>query len=123
VQSRPVIPSLKITDKLSKEESFQNSVLRPIIKMKHDLLIAHFKNYIASIKLPWKELSDVKKIAFIESAFTRDLTFRNEVRGMVISHFTIEEYHLYKRIMHDINKRMNNIMKERMISHLDVLSL
>ena len=90
VQSRPDIQSLKITDNISEEENFQNRVLRPIIKMKHEMLIAHFKNYIASNKLPWKELGDTRKIDFIETAFTRDLAFRNEVRGLVIGQFTLE---------------------------------
>ena len=123
VQSRPDIQPLKITDNISEEENFQNRVLRPIIKMKHEMLIAHFKNYIASNKLPWKELGDTRKIDFIETAFTSDLAFRNEVRGLVIGQFTLEEYYQYIKMVRGSNKRMNNIIKERMISHLDVLSL
>ena len=123
VQSRPDIQSLKITNKISEEVNFQNKVLRPIIKMKHEMLIAHFKNYIASNKLPWKELDDTRKIDFIENAFTRDLAFRNEVRGLVIGQFTLEEYYQYIKMVRGSNKRMNNIIKERMMSHLDVLSL
>ena len=104
MQSRPDIHSLKI-------------------KMKHEKLIAHFKHYISLNKHPWKELSDTGKIDFIENAFSRDLSFRNEVRGVVIGQFTLEEYAQYAKIMHGSNKRMNNIIKERMMSHLDVLSL
>ena len=123
MQSRPDIHSLKITDKMSEEENFQNRVLRPVIKMKHEILIAHFKHYIALNKLPWKELSDSDKIDFIENAFSRDLSFRNEVRGLVIGQFTLEEYAQYVKILRSSNKRINNIIKERMMSHLDVLSL
>ena len=123
MQYRPDIQSLKITDNISEEENFQNRVLRPIIKMKHEMLIAHFKNYIASNKLPWKELDDTRKIDFIENAFTRDLAFRNEVRGLVIGQFTLEEYYQYIKMVRGSNKRMNNIIKERMMSHLDVLCL
>ena len=108
---------------MSEEENFQNRVLRPVIKMKHEILIAHFKHYIALNKLPWKELSDSDKIDFIENAFSRDLSFRNEVRGLVIGQFTLEEYAQYVKILRSSNKRINNIIKERMMSHLDVLSL
>lgn len=122
VQLRPNIFTVKITEKMSKEEQFQNSILRPIIKMKHDLLIAHFKNYISPKKLPWQELPDRKKINSIERAFSRDLNFRNEVRGLVIGHFTLEEYHQYTKMVRDSDKRINNIITERIISHLDALS-
>jgi len=119
---RPEIQSLKITESMSEEEKFQNKVLRPVIKMKHEILIAHFKNYVALSKRPWKELSDSRKINFIENIFSRDLSFRNEVRGLVIGQFTLEEYSQYAKILRGSNKRMNNIIKERIMSHLDILS-
>jgi hypothetical protein len=123
MQSRPEIQAAIITDNMHDEQIFQNKVLRPIIKMKHEFLIALFKNYIASSKSPWKELIDLRKIDFIENAFTRDLTFRNVVLGVVIGQFTIQEYQQYIKIARGSNKRINSIIKERMISHLDVLSL
>lgn len=123
MQSRPEIDAAIITDKMHDEEIFQNKVLRPIIKLKHEILIAIFKNYVSSNKRPWKELSDLRKIDFIENAFTRDMTFRNVVLGVVIGQFTLEEYQQYIKIVRDSNKRINNIIKERMISHLDVLSI
>jgi hypothetical protein len=123
MQSRPEIHSAIITDKMHDEEIFQNKVLRPIIKVKHEILIALFKNYIASNQRHWKELSDLRKINFIENAFNRDLAFRNVVLGVVIGQFTIDEYQQYIKIVRDSKKRINNIIKERMISHLDVLSI
>jgi len=123
MQFRTDIQSLKITDRMSEEEKFQNKVLRPVIKMKHEILIAHFKNYIVLNKRPWKELSDSRKIDFIENVFSRDLLFRNEVRGLVIGQFTLEEYSQYAKMLRGSNKRMNNIIKERIMSHLDILSL
>lgn len=91
--------------------------------MKDKLLIAHFKNYVASKIFLWMGLTDTRKIDFIEHAFTRDLAFRIEVRGKVIGHFTIEEYQQYFYMMRGSNKRINNMIKQRMISHLDALSL
>jgi hypothetical protein len=122
-QSRPEIPSIKITEEMSKEEHFQNNVLRPIIKMKHDLLIAHFINYVASKKVLWQELTDIRKIDFIEHSFNRDLSFRSEMRGLVISHFSMDEYDQYSKIARGSNKRINTIIKQRIISNLDTLDL
>ncbi len=108
---------------MSKEEYFQNKVLRPIIKMIHDLLMAHFINYVASKKIRWQELTDVRKIDFIERVFDRDLSFRSEIRGLVIGHFSIDEYDQYTKILRGTNKRINTIIKQRMISNLDALNL
>lgn len=120
---RPEITAVKITADISKEENFQNKVLRPIIKMKHDLLMAHFTNYVASKKIRWQELTDVRKIDFIESVFNRDLSFRSEMRGLVISHFSKDEYDQYAKIARGSNKRINTIIKQRIISNLDALNL
>jgi UDP-2,3-diacylglucosamine pyrophosphatase LpxH len=90
--------------------------------MKQKILIAHFKNYIASKKILWKGLTNARKIDFIERAFARDLEFRSEVRGLVIGHIKLEEYHQYKLIARDSNKRINYMIKERIISHLNTLS-
>ena len=121
MQSRPEVHAAIITDKMNDEEIFQNKVLRPIIKGKHEILIAIFNNYIASNKRPWNELSDLCKMDLIENAVSRDLTFRNILLGVIIGQFTIEEYQQYITIARGSNKRINNIVKERMISHLDVL--
>ena len=41
---RPLIPSAKVYESMSADEAFQNSTLRPIIKMQNELLIAVFNN-------------------------------------------------------------------------------
>ena len=43
---RPEILSAKLSENMSSEERFQNTTLRPIIKLQQDLLILVFKNYI-----------------------------------------------------------------------------
>ena len=97
---------------MSAAENFQNTVLRPIIKMKNDILLAHFKKYIA-----------VKKVDYIESVFRNDHTFRSELRGLVIGNFTLTEYIQYTENQNDINKRMINIVRQRITDHLDTLSI
>ena len=37
---RPIIHTIGSQENASKEEQFQNEVLRPIIKMQHDLIMA-----------------------------------------------------------------------------------
>ena len=107
---------------MSSEEHFQNSVLRPIIKFQNDLLIAAFLNFSSKYKNVFFELSTEKKITYIENALAKDKTFRNSLKNAVVGLFTVEEYTLYTANASALNKRMLGIIKERLISHIQLLT-
>jgi len=94
--------------------------LRPILKMQNDLFIAVFKNYISKRKNVFYELTLQKQMAYIENAIHKDMKFRNSLKGMVIGQFTIEEYELYIINSSALNKRMMNIVKERLLSSIQL---
>ena len=114
--------SKTIKSEMSSEEYFQNSVLRPIIKFQNDLLIAAFLNFCNTYKNIFFELSTEKKIVYIESAIIKDRAFRNSLKDMIVGLFTVEEYTQYIRNASALNKRMAGIIKERLISHVQLLS-
>ena len=117
---RPIIASAKIYDTMSSEELFQNKTLRPIIKMQHDLFIVVFSNYISKRKNVFYELSLEKQLAYIDNAIHKDMKFRNSVKGMIIGQFTVAEYTLYIENSSALNKRMMNIVKERLINSVQL---
>ncbi|MCA0132768.1 glyoxalase [Winogradskyella alexanderae] len=117
---RPVIASAKIYDSMSEDELFQNKTLRPIIKMQHDLFIAVFKNYIAKRKNVFYELSLQKQLDYIDNAIHKDMKFRNSIKGMIIGQFTVEEYDNYIQNSSALNKRMMNIVKNRIINSIQL---
>ncbi len=117
---RPEFLSTTINDNMSSDERFQNLVLRPIIKFQNDLLIAVFRNYINKHKSVFYDLSLEKRIDYIENAIHKDMKLRNSMKGMVIGLFTIEEYELYIQNSSALNKRMMNIVKERLLSHIQL---
>lgn len=112
---RPTIESAKMYDGISDEEAFQNTTLRPIIKMQHNLLIAVFGNYINRRKNVFYNLSLEKQLDYIEHTIQKDLKFRNSIKGMIIGHFTVEEYEQYIKNSTALNKRMMNLVKERLL--------
>lgn len=118
---RPTISSAKIYDNMSADELFQNTTLRPIIKIQHELFIAVFKNYIKKHKNVFYELSLAKQLAYIDNAIHKDMKFRNAVKGMIIGQFTIEEYSQYIQNSSALNKRMMTIVKERLINSIQLL--
>ena len=111
-----------IKSEMSAEEHFQNSVLRPIIKFQNDLLIAAFLNFSNKYKNVFFDLSAEKKITYIENAIAKDSNFRNSLKDMIVGLFTVEEYNQYISNASALNKRMTGIIKERLISHIQLLS-
>jgi len=122
ISIRPIISSAKIYDSMGADELFQNKTLRPIIKLQHHLLIGVFSNYITKRKHVFYDLSLEKQLAYIDNSINKDMKFRNSIKGMIIGHFTVEEYELYIKNSSALNKRMMNIVKERLINSVQLFT-
>lgn len=121
VNLRPEISAAKFSDLMSNDERFQNTTLRPIIKLQSELFIAVFKNYVAKHKNVFYDLTIEKRIDYIENAIHKDMKFRNSLKGMVIGVFTVDEYSLYIENSSALNKRMMHLVKERLIDYVQIL--
>lgn len=107
-----------ISDQSSSEEKFQNLTIRPILKLQNDLFIDVFKNYIAKHKNDFYTYSTEKKMQFIENSIQKDIKFRNSLKGMVIGLFTLAEYDDYIKNSSNLNKRMMNMLIERLKNNI-----
>ena len=121
VNIRPLIEGINAIENKSIEENFQNKTLRPIIKMQHELLIAYFTEYTLMKKCHFKELTEPNKLSFIRTAFLKDNAFKTELKGIVIGHFTVNEYLIFKAHKKDYNKRILNMIQQRLVSVLELL--
>ena len=120
LQCRPEISSALFFDTMSPDERFQNATLRPIVKLQSELFIVVFKNYVSKHKNVFYDLSVEKQVDYIGNAIHKDMKFRNSLKGMIIGQFTVEEYELYITNSSALNKRMMNIVKERLISNIQL---
>ena len=91
---RPVLKNL-INSNTSDLERFQNEVLRPIIKMQNNLLVALFKNYIRNRKIEFNKLEAEFQENKINSILTKDINFKNILLGSIIGHFNKNEIKIY----------------------------
>jgi hypothetical protein len=110
-----------ITNQSSSEEIFQNKTLRPILKLQNDLFIAVFINYAVKQKNVFFMLTPEKKMAYIENVIQRDIKFRNSLKGIVIGLFTVDEYNEYIQNSSNLNKRMMNMLIERLKSQIQLI--
>lgn len=117
---RPEIPNAKLTPEMSFDEQFQNATLRPIIKFQNALLLAAFRNYISKHKNGFYELTLENRLSFIDNAVHKDIKFRNSLKGMIIGQFTLEEYETYITNSSALNKRMMNMVIDRLKDQVQV---
>ena len=110
-----------ISNQSSADEKFQNETLRPILKLQNDLFVVVFKNYVHKYKNDFHTYSVEKKLLFIENSIQKDIKFRNSLKGIVIGLFTIEEYATYIINSSSLNKRMMNLLIDRLKNQLQLL--
>ena len=122
IKVRPILNLVK-SSQISNEESFQNDTLRPIIKLQSPLLVETYKVYIDTHKNIFYDLSNEKKLDYIENSINKNQKFRNLLKGIITGLFTIEEYLDYKKNSSPLNKRMMNIIIKRLQDNLQIFKL
>jgi len=121
LRQRPDPSVSKIKDNMSSEEYFQNAVLRPILKFQNDILIEVLKTYISKRKNVYYTLNQNQKLNYVTHSIQKDIKFRNQLKGMIVGLFSLEEYELYTENSSALNKRMMNLMIQRIQNQLQLL--
>jgi hypothetical protein len=111
-KERPVLSDL-VNSGTSDIERFQNEVIRPVVKMQHFLLITSFKNYLQKRKIDFSVLPDKKKRSKVSAVFKTDNNFKNMTLGLIIGHFSKDEFLFYTNNSSEINRRILQIISQR----------
>jgi hypothetical protein len=115
---RPEIPSINLDRSSSEVELFQNKVLRPIIKLQHELIMCCFSDFIAQNKVLLNEYNEEKKKIYLQKLFKTNTVLKTELRSLIIGLFTLEEYKHFLSIKPMVIKRINTIIQNRITSNL-----
>ena len=111
---RNKIKNIKSFTSVSIQEHFQNETLRPILKFQNSLFINIFKDYINRRKGLFYTLNNTEKLNYIENALIKDHKFNNLIKGVIIGHFTINEYKSYQSNISDLKKRITTMVIKRL---------
>lgn len=115
---RPKLPVALTEGELKEEELFQNMVLRPVIKMQHDLLIMRVKSHLNSKRVRFNVMDNKKRTEAIIQAFQNDHNLKKEIQGMIIGQLTVLEFQQYLKSERSLNKRIVQMVRNRMIDSL-----
>ena len=115
---RPTIKTLSKEREPLDIEFFQNETLRPILKMKNDVIIEFFNSYIHHKKINWSPKSIEKKEEFIYQNISKDNIFKNAIIHLIIGNFSLKEYLEYSTKSKEHNKRIWKMIQQRICSQL-----
>lgn len=120
-QDRPVISSAHVGIQTTVEEAFQNTTIRPIIKQQHSQLIRITKSRIEKKIKGFKELEKQDKVIRLTLLFSKDIALRKQFVELITELFTEEEQSQYFVIKKETNRRIHQIICERMLSSINEL--
>ena len=115
---RPKLQDAITEGELKEEELFQNMVLRPVIKMQHDLLIMRVKSHFRSKRVLFNVMDNKKGTEAIIQAFQNDHYLKKEIQGMITGQLSLIEYQQYQKSERSLNKRIIQMVRNRMIDSL-----
>ncbi|WP_435263133.1 glyoxalase [Tenacibaculum sp. nBUS_03] len=105
-------PTLNLSSSIPIED-FQNRTLRPILKLQNELILQLFMFFCAKQKI---DILNQKKEKFNNTVNTitrKNSAFRNQLLGLIIGQFTVEEFEFYKLNNSELNKRIITMIGQR----------
>lgn len=116
MRERPIIPIELPEDQHKAAELFQNMVLRPILKMQHQVLYALAMNSVQNLNKNWAIMDRKKKDAAIRSVLQKDPKVKNTLIGCVLGQLSEEEVKIYLNDAKGFDKRISQMILERVLS-------
>ena len=71
-------------------------------------------NYVEKRKIDFTSLSEEKKKNKIKSIFDKDINFKNLILGLIVGHFSVDEYLYYTQNPSEFNKRVLQMIIQRL---------
>ena len=96
-------------------ESFQNAVIRPILKFQNQLLNLLVIERVTNLNSRFNLLSNEEQEAFILSNVKKDIALRNQLIGIVLAFFTLEEFQVYSLYNKELSKRIVEMIVQRVL--------
>jgi hypothetical protein len=113
ISLRPIVAT-EPTENVS--EAFQNTVLRPILKLQHDYFIQVFESYLQKRKQQFEQMAVEDRAKYIDHTLKTDQRFKQFLIGSVISLSTSDELSIYFENESELNRRLITMLTERLKS-------
>ncbi len=117
---RPEIPV--DTSGSSPVETFQHETLRPVLKLLNDNLLRLAASYLAKYGTGFSEMDRADQIRKVRNLMTQDSRLKRTAVGMVMGHFTADEFAFYLENRHELRRRIIDLLETRIVDQVDDLA-
>ncbi len=100
-------------------EHFYHQVLRPILKLQHDLLVTQFMAWLLEHKQSIEEMNQENRRNTITQACKTHKRLRAQAFGIISGLMTRQEYAFYLANQRELHKRITAMWIERILDGLD----
>lgn len=107
-------PVLNLSSK-STDENFQNKTLRPILKLQNTTILQVFSHFSQKQKTDIGSLTKEGLNNYVILITKRNTVLRNQLLGLIIGQFTKDEFDVYKVNDLEFNKRILNMIGQRIM--------
>ncbi len=111
-EMRPLISSA-LTENSKPVEVFQNEVLRPVIKMQHEIILAYIRSLEQFKIILSKKGSRLDFQTRVHTFISKQLDIKNQLIGMILGMLTEEELVFYRENQNDLSKRISQMISQR----------
>ena len=116
---RPDLSHLDVSE-ASDAEVFQNVTLRPLLKMQHDLLVVWIKQFVHFDQLSHHAKDELDYNKLVKHFIQQTPAAKFQLIGLVVGHFTMEEWLAYSEQSAELNRRIITMAAERIAGALYV---
>lgn len=113
---RPVIATEPTA--VSPAEQFQNQTIRPILKLLDGPVQTLWQHHWPKRKAPFDRFTRQEKMDYIERAIREDTRLRLMLVGMVLGHFTPDEWALFTTDEAELTRRIGSLLTQRLQSQV-----
>ena len=111
-------PVLNLAPAAAPNERFQNETLRPVAKLQHQLLRAAFRLYLKKRKVNMDQIAVARRFEKVKELVGRDNRLRGLLFGIMVGQFTAGEMDYYVGHESEVNRRITNLLTERLTETL-----
>ena len=109
-------PNLNLSSVIP-DEDFQNKTLRPVLKLQNAIVVQLFLHHTKKRKLDTSNKEEVFEV--VQKTLQKDLVLKNKLIGSIVGLFTEEELKEYQIKESEFNKRILNMLAQRISDNLN----
>ncbi|WP_367392313.1 hypothetical protein [Lewinella sp. LCG006] len=115
---RPQIESLPANNPV---EDFLHQTLRPVLKLQNELFLAITRHFFVKRKVRFANMNLAQQKQQVQHSIGKDNRLRGLLFGLVVGQFTEEELGFYLENEAEVNRRITQLLVQRLHTQLERL--